>query len=133
MTKLPVVFIAGPFRGSTPWEVEQNIRVAEEWTLKVWEAGAVAICTHTMTRHFDGLLTDEVWLEGIREILTRCDAVFVVPYRDGVPESEGTNAEIALAVRRGIDVYGFGCHLKWRNLLDWIEQFKSEGRSEAKT
>lgn len=77
MTKMKVVYIAGPFRASNAWEIEQNIRRAEELALEVWRAGFAAICPHTNTRFFQGAAPDEVWLEGDLEILSRCDAVLL--------------------------------------------------------
>ena len=54
--KLPVIYIAGPFRAINSWEVEQNIRHAEEVALEVWRSKAVALCPHTMHRFFQGYL-----------------------------------------------------------------------------
>lgn len=98
-----VVFVAGKFRAPNSWELEKNIRKAEELAFKVWEAGAVAICPHANTRFFDKALPDEAFLEGIREILRRCDALIVV-YENWL-NSEGTKKEVALARSLGIPVF----------------------------
>jgi hypothetical protein len=68
-----VVYIAGPFRGSSAWDIEQNIRRAEELALEVWRLG-MALCPHTNTRHFQGAAPDEVWMSGDIELMRRCDA-----------------------------------------------------------
>jgi hypothetical protein len=34
---IKTVFISGPYRGDTPWDVECNIRRAEELSLEVWK------------------------------------------------------------------------------------------------
>lgn len=75
---MKVVYVAGPFRGANAWEVEQNVREAEEISLEIWRLGAAVICPHANTRFFQGAAPDEVWINGTMEILRRCDAVVVV-------------------------------------------------------
>lgn len=98
---MKVVYIAGPFRGKSAWEVECNIRRAESLALVVWRMGAAVICPHTNTRFFDGAAPDKVWLEGDLEILRRCDAVVMVP---GWARSKGATAERKLALELGLPV-----------------------------
>jgi Domain of unknown function (DUF4406) len=106
MSKMLLVYIGGPFRSrSTPynhWEQEQNVRQAEELALQVWKLGAVAIAPHSLTRFWQGALPDETWLEGDLEILSRCDAMLLVP---GWEQSAGTRAEVAYATHNFIPVY----------------------------
>jgi hypothetical protein len=100
----PVVFIAGPFRGPTPWAVEQNVRVAEETALEVWRGeSGYALCPHTNTRHFDGAAPDAIWLAGTQELLFRADAVLLSTADWWA--SSGTRAEIDLARELGIPVF----------------------------
>lgn len=103
MNRPKVIYIAGKYRGRTPWEVEQNIRAAEEVAAKVWAAGMVALCPHANSRHMDGVASDEHFLAGTLELMRRCDAVVLVPnWRD----SAGAQAEVAEADRLGIPVFG---------------------------
>lgn len=97
-----VIYIAGPYRGKDNWAIEQNIRRAEELALVVWKLGMVALCPHMNTRHFQGVLPDEVWLDGDLELIRRCDAVLLV---SGWKASHGTLAEIAYAKEQGIPVF----------------------------
>lgn len=99
---MKVVFIAGPFRGRNTWEVEQNVRRAEELALKVAELGATPLCPHTNTRFFDGLLNDRFWLAAAQELLRRSDAVMLV---EGWEGSTGTQGEIELAKQERIPVF----------------------------
>ena len=99
-----IAFIAGPFRGSNPWEVEQNIRRAEEVAFKVAELGIMPLCPHTNTRFFDGTLTDEFWLEGTSELLRRCDMV-VLAEKDAESKSMGTLNECIEARYHNMPVY----------------------------
>jgi hypothetical protein len=91
-----VVFIAGPFRATTTWRIEEHVRQAERMALQVWQAGFAAICPHTNSRFFQGEAPDSIWLVGYREILRRCDAVLLIP---GWVSSEGAVAEMQEARR----------------------------------
>lgn len=87
---MKVVMISGSFRGKNSWEIEQNVRKAEELALKVAELGAVAICIHSMYRFFAGTCTDEYWIEACKELLRRGDAVLFV---DNWMDSTGAMGE----------------------------------------
>lgn len=93
------IYIAGPFRGSTPWEVEENIRRAERKALAVARGGDCPVCPHTMWRHFDKALPDEFWLEAAKLLLETCRGVVLV---EGWENSAGTRAEIQLAKDLGL-------------------------------
>jgi nucleoside 2-deoxyribosyltransferase len=108
---MKVVYVAGKFRGKTNWEIQQNVRRAEEVSLRVAELGAMPLCPHKNTEHFDGLLTAEFWLAGTLELMRRCDAVVLV---EGWRNSSGTMAEIEEANRLGIPVYDGVEGLDWR-------------------
>ena len=98
---MKLIYIAGPFRASNAWEIEQNIRRAEAASLEVWRMGAACICPHTNTRFFQGAAPDDVWLEGDLEILSRCDAVLLV---GDWKSSTGTKREITKAFSSRIPV-----------------------------
>lgn len=97
-----VVYIAGPFRGPNSWEIECNIRRAEELALSAWRAGFAVICPHTNTRFFQGAGPDAIWLEGDLEILRRCDAVLLTT---DWQRSSGARAEVECANSNGIPVF----------------------------
>lgn len=101
-----LIYIAGPFRAPSAWQVELNIRDAEALGHRVMansngELGAVI--PHTMYRFFDKSLPDSVFLEASLELMRRCDGVLLA--RDWVG-SAGTRAEVAEAERLGIPVFG---------------------------
>lgn len=99
---MKVVYVAGPFRASTAWDIEQHVRAAEVVALRVWRAGAVALCPHTNSRHYHGAAADELFIEGTLELLRRCDAIILI---DGWQKSAGARGEKAEAERLGLPVF----------------------------
>ena len=116
--RLPVLYVAGPYRATTERQVELNIRAAEAIGLEVWQAGAVALVPHMNTRMFGGACPDEVWLTGDLELLRRCDGVVVTPDWE---RSTGARAEVEAAKRWGMPVFG-----SVGEAGEWIERFKRE-------
>lgn len=99
---IPVVYIAGPFRGANAWEVEQNIRQAEDLAYEVACLGAMPLCPHTNSRFFNGTLTDQFWIDGTLELLRRCDAAIFTPDWE---ESTGARGERRSAKRLKIPTF----------------------------
>lgn len=101
-SSIKVIYIAGPFRGNSHYEIHQNIFRAEALALEVWRAGHAAICPHLNTAHFHGAADDSVWLEGDLEIMKRCDAVLMTP---DWKRSAGATDERAQALAAGMPVF----------------------------
>jgi hypothetical protein len=93
---MKVVYLAGAFRGSTAWEVECNVRRAEEVGHAVLKAGAMPLIPHANTRFFHGECEDQFLVDGTLELMRRCDAVLRVP---GWENSVGTRGELHEASR----------------------------------
>jgi Domain of unknown function (DUF4406) len=96
------IYIAGQYRGPSAWVVERHVREAEQLALVVASIGAVAICPHTMSRYFEGTLSDSYWLAASMSMLERCDAVLTVPLW-GL--SAGARAEVKRATKLPIPVF----------------------------
>lgn len=113
-SKVKVVYIAGPFRGANAWEVERNIRRAEEVAFQVASIGGMPLCPHTNTRFFDGTLTGRFWLDGTLELMRRCDAVLFLPTWE---QSAGAKAEhdeaVFLQIPRFFDIGELAEWLSW--------------------
>lgn len=101
---MKLIYVAGPFRGKSTWEIENNIRRAEEVGAELAKQGFFPVIPHTMLRFFQGLAEDSFWLEGDLELLRRCDAVVMVP---GWERSVGASKERQEALRLGIPVAFF--------------------------
>lgn len=99
---MKVVYVAGPYRASTEYEVLLNIQAAERLALQVWQAGAACICPHKNTAFFGGAADDNVWLTGDLEIIRRCDALVCT---SNWQSSIGAKGEVALAHSLGIPVF----------------------------
>lgn len=93
---MKLVYVAGPYRAATLFEVEANIRRARERAVDVVRAGHYPVVPHLCTGFMDGLAPDEHFLAGARELLAVCDEVWLVK---GWERSSGTLAEIASAFR----------------------------------
>lgn len=87
---MKVVYIAGPFRGATPWDVAENVRAAERVALEVAKLGGSPLCPHANSAHFDGQCTGQFWVDATLELLRRCDAAVFLP---GWPKSAGSRGE----------------------------------------
>jgi hypothetical protein len=96
-----LVYIAGKYRGDTPWDVEQNIRNAESWALKVAQTGNIPICTQAMYRFFDKQMEDKFWIAATLEIMKRCDIVLLIP---GWEVSVGARDERVFAEDEGMTI-----------------------------
>jgi hypothetical protein len=99
---MKVVYVAGPLRAKNAWEMELNIRRAEELALQVWKMGAAAICPHAMNRFYFGALGpmgDQMFLDGDFEIIRRCDAVL---FTEDWMDSTGAMLEHKVARKEGI-------------------------------
>lgn len=111
---MKVVYIAGPYRGATAWEVAENIRAAERVGIVVARCGMMPLIPHANTAHFDGELTAEFWLAGTMELLRRCDAVaFTADWE----RSSGARAEEKEAGRLGLP-----CFFNQSELESWARK-----------
>lgn len=95
-----IVFVSGPYRG----DVSGNIERAKQVAIRLWKLGYAVVCPHLNTAHFDGICPDETWLKGDLEIMSRCDAVYMMA---GWDTSAGAKAERAAAIEHNkIIMYG---------------------------
>ena len=113
---MKLIYVAGPFRASSSWGIELNVRRAEALGLEVALAGAMPVIPHKNTQHFHGIGADGFWLEGALEIMRRCDAVIVVPNWE---DSPGTQGEVREAEKRGQPVFfSLGELKKWLSIVE---------------
>jgi len=95
-------YVAGSFSADSAWQIELNIRRAEVVALEVWRRGFLALCPHTMCRFYDGAASYQVWIDGTKEMLRRCDVMLLV---EGYETSPGSRGEIKEAERLGIPYF----------------------------
>ena len=121
---MKVIYIAGPYRAASEYQVKKNIDAAEEAALFVWANGGVALCPHKNTAFFGGAcnIPDETWLEGDIELLKRCDAVYAL---SSWRKSNGATDEIHLANELGMPVFEQGM-IDQRKLMQFLKESSDE-------
>jgi len=101
-----IIYLAGPMRPKHDQTLEGNLRTAKAVALQLWSEGYAVICPHSNCDlpYADAvrLVPEEVWLKGDIEIISRCDAVVVLP---DYQNSDGTMSEIKHALVKGIPVF----------------------------
>lgn len=100
----PLIYVAGKYRAATREAVAANIEAARQVGIEAARLGWYPVIPHANTGHMEDDLqhADQFWLAGTLELMTRCDAVVLVP---GWETSEGTRGEIAKADQLQIPVY----------------------------
>lgn len=99
---IQVVYVAGPYRAKTPFEVECNIHAARRLGAEVAKLGGLPLIPHANTAHFDGIQDDQFWLDGTLELLRRADAVIMLHNWE---RSTGARGEHAEAERLRIPIF----------------------------
>ena len=96
-----VIYVAGKYRAPTRSEIGLNIQRAEKVARRLWGEGYAVVCPHMNSAHFDGTVADHHFLEGGIEILTRCDAIYMMR---GWQDSFGAMAEHAVAMELDMEI-----------------------------
>jgi allantoicase len=99
---MPVVYVAGRFRGENAWEIENNVRRAEDVSFEVLKLGASVICPHANTRFFHGSLPDQVFIDATLALLAKSDAIFMM---QDWHRSEGARGERRYAFDHHIPIF----------------------------
>lgn len=79
MTRIPLIYVAGPFAGATNYEIQQNVARAEAIALHIAQVGGLGVCVHSMNRNFFGQRDEDWWLEAVLTLLSRCDGIVMTP------------------------------------------------------
>lgn len=97
-------YSAGPYSSEDPREIEENIKTARRWAIRLWEAGHTVICPHLNTMHFekDCKCHYEDYMRGDFQMIARCDAIFMLP---GWEKSQGARREMEYAKSLGMPVF----------------------------
>jgi len=92
----PRIYVGGPHRSSSRWDLVQNVRRAEDLGLLIFKLGGVPVVTHRMYENYSDL-PEECWAEACRSLLSTCHAMAVDVSRERSLDSSGTMDEIAVA------------------------------------
>lgn len=99
-----LVYVSGPYSGNTPEQTDKNIAAARAVAVQLWEMGHAVICPHTNTINFerDCKATYEQYIEGDLNMISRCDALVMLPTWEA---SKGALIEHAYAVELAIPIF----------------------------
>lgn len=97
-----VVYVIGPYRAPTSFEMHHNIQAARDAAIQLWREGYAVICPHMNSCWLDGVITDTAFLKHYLHILARCDMAFVLP---GWQHSVGSREEVKLCIAQNIPVF----------------------------
>lgn len=97
-----MLYVAGAYSGN----VKENIEKAENASINLIRNGFHVITPHKNTAGYekyegDGKITYETWLEMDLNLLSRCDAIYVLSNSDS---SNGVKKEIEFAIKYGMPV-----------------------------
>uniref|UniRef100_A0A6M3IEQ6 DUF7768 domain-containing protein n=1 Tax=viral metagenome TaxID=1070528 RepID=A0A6M3IEQ6_9ZZZZ len=95
------VYVAGPYRADTESGVRQNIERARAVAEMLWAKGYAVFCPHLNSAFMGGVAPSSTFLRGGLEWLAVSECLVVL---DNSQDSEGTQAEVAEALRMGIPV-----------------------------
>lgn len=94
------IYIAGPYRGRTEWDIELNIMTARLWAEEIMRKGWATYTPHVETAH-SGLSFDDIMARDLF-MLEKMEAICMLP---GWERSEGARMEYSKAVELGMKVY----------------------------
>lgn len=94
-----IIYIAGSYRASSINGVLENILRARNAAKYWWQEGWAVLCPHTNTAFMDGVVPDEIFLEGDLVLLRKCDGIALL---DGWWKSAGARQEAIVAVEIGL-------------------------------
>lgn len=101
---MKLIYICSPYRADDDAILQRNIEYARELTRGVLQQGSIPVATHLyMTQCLKESIEEErnIGLAAGREILRRCDTVFVGT-KHGI--SSGMKAEIEFAKKNNIPI-----------------------------
>jgi len=104
MDKPRLLYIAGPYRANTLNGIHNNIAEARRRMEWAWLNGYAPICPHTNSAYTDGLVSDQIILDGYKEMVSRCDAILMGKWGKGWACSEGATEEYKVAIDTGLEV-----------------------------
>ena len=98
-----VAYVAGPYSSGNGKTIDENIKVARDIALHLWESGIATICPHMNTANFrNNVLSNRDYIEGYLLIVERIDMVVLTP---DWTRSKGAIREVAKAIEHDIPFY----------------------------
>lgn len=124
LARIPLAYVAGPYRAPTRYQVERNIRAAEDMGYRIALLGAYPVIPHSNTRgYFEDAGPAELWLGGTLELMRRCDAAVFLPTWLASSGARAEHAEAEHLSHVGsFAIFGVG-HLDSGEFAAWVRSF----------
>ena len=99
---MKLIYVAGKYRGKGESEVFDNIVHARSVAIKLWQRGWAVICPHTNSIFMGSRISDDDYIKGDLEIVSRCDAIYML---SGWQKSVGAKEELVKAIALALEIY----------------------------
>jgi hypothetical protein len=113
---MKLVYVAGKFGDPSVFRRSANTLQALGWSGAIIRAGMGALCPHAALGPLHGEFPEKRAMAVCLEMLSRCDAVFLLP---GWEDSRGSRKEVLFASKKGTPVF-----TDFVKLLEWAEETK---------
>jgi len=96
-----LIYVSGNYENG---HIAESIHKTREAAIQIWEAGYTALTPHLSTAQYwkDCPCSQKDYLDGITEIITRCDAIFLI---DGWDDSDFALKEYENALAEVLPVF----------------------------
>jgi hypothetical protein len=98
MKKKTLVYVIGAYSKNDSGDIQEHIKQAEFVSIRLLRAGYHVFTPHKNTANYewyeDDFITYRTWIEMDLNILSRCDAIFIM---DNAKDSKGSQIEIEFA------------------------------------
>lgn len=114
-----LVYVSGKYRDPRgPYYIKQNIRIAEDVGIDLWNMGYAVIVPHKNTEFLDGAIDDPAFIAGDCEMIKRCDVMVIIP---NWRTSAGALVEIKTALECKIPVFYWELEEDRRRIAEYVK------------
>ncbi len=106
------IYVSGPYRlkkQESKKELFRRIDNADKIGKEIAKKGHIPIIPHTMMREWEGTTKDKVPRKDVirisLDLLNKCDAIYIIDYKNSIKTSEGVKAELKKAKELNLKIF----------------------------